>query len=213
MERGGAALDEHAVLGVDRDGHAEARRGAIEVEVHGRLLGEAGRDHEHLQPCEAVLGQPRQLGEHRIGRIGDDAVEREVAGRDLRVAHRALDAAAQRTILLVDHRHDRRHAAGDRRAATGREAVERRPRRGRREMGMEIHAARQHEEAGGVELALGGGHASHADDALAVDEHVRAPALLRRDDRPAANGDGHVSRPSPRDVRGGRPRPAGSAHR
>src|SRR5712692_2369515 len=80
-----------------------------------------------------------------LARIGDDHVEGEVRERTLRVAHAALDAAPQRTLLLVDHGDHGRDAAGDRGARAVLEVVEGRKRRRGRQVRVQVDASGKHE--------------------------------------------------------------------
>src|SRR2546421_11170999 len=115
----------------------------------------------------AVARERRQLAASGLAWIGHDDVERIVREGSLGVAQRAFHATAQRAALLMDHRYDGRDATRDRGAAAVLEVIERRPRRCRREMRVQVDAAREHEEAARVDVAIRRRGAADGGDPLA----------------------------------------------
>ena len=142
-----------AVLGVHVDHHAHLPGGV--QHPHQRLIADAEHvDHEDLEARIAEVDQPRDLGQRRVAGVGDDDVEAvvdvgafrglgppRVGGGGERLPRRLLgviadggDAAARRRPRLeVVGRPHAAHLDV--------------------EVGVDVDAARQHQQAGRVDLA------------------------------------------------------------
>ena len=186
VQRGGGARDDGVVLGVHSHEHPRGRGGAEKSDVVGDPLVEARRDHEHLEPGVSVARQRGKLADHRVARVGDDDVEGVVRERHGGVAQTALDAGAERP-LLVDHRAHRRHTASDRGPSAVREVIERRDGRRAREVRVQIDAARQHERSRGVDIACRTRDVADRGDPSIPHAHVGARAAAGRHDRSPAD--------------------------
>jgi hypothetical protein len=189
-------VDGDAVLGVHHE----------QAAVLGALLHRAqdlavvavedpGVGHEHLEAGHALVDELVHLLERRVVDVGEDHVERVVdRAVALGLGVPGVEPLAQRLADRLDREVDDR----------GRPAPRRRPRAGLEgvrglgaaerhlHVGVRVHAARDHVQPGRVDhrvgvlgpalrdAAAGGGDGRHR---LAVDQHVGAQLVGRRDDQ------------------------------
>src|SRR5439155_19647413 len=187
MQLGRAGGDDGVVFSVDRHDGSRTPRRLQEEAVIVAPLHEPRRDHEDLEPGVPVTNEARDFGAGGGARIGDDHVEREVRKGTLRVSHPSLDAVPQRAILLVDHRDDRRDAAGDRGARAVLEVVEGRKRRRGCEMRVQVDTSGKNEPAARIDLAQRRADIADRADVPAGDRDVGVTLAVRGYDEPAAD--------------------------
>ena len=186
-ELGGPRRDDGVVLGMYRHERAGLGRRAHQRDVVIAAFDEARAHHEDLESRVPLGDQVFDLVTRGVARIGDHDVEREIRDGPRRIAQTALEAGAERSVLLVDHRHHRRHAARDGGARAVREVVERRPRRRGCQMGVQVDAARKHDLPARVQLFARRPDLTDGRDALARDGDVNALLAVRSDDETAAD--------------------------
>src|SRR5438093_1954945 len=186
VQLGGACGHDLVVLGMDRDDRSRLSGRSEQQAVVLAPLHEPRRDHEDLESSVAVPEEARYFRARGLARISHDDVECEVGERTFSVTHAALDSAPERTVLLVDHRHDGRHAARDGGPCAVLDVVERGERRRGREVCVQVDASGEHELAARVDLARGCTDMADRADALAIDREVRAALALWHHDGAAA---------------------------
>ena len=186
VQLGGPGGDDLVVLGVDGDHRPRPSGRSQEKAVVVAPLSEPWGDHEDLEPGVSVAHHRGDLGAGRLARIRDDDVKSEVGEGSFGVASPPIDATPERTVLLVDHRRDGGHAAGDRSTRAVLEVVEGRERRRRGEMRVEIDAPREHDLALRIDITWRRTHLTDRADALARYRDVGVTRGVWGDDEAAA---------------------------